>query len=208
MDLGISSRQLDDPTRGIGFQAGGPLDLRMDPTRGEPASERLARASEEEVAEALREFGDLRPARRMARALVAAARGGSLVTAADLDAIARRFVGGAPGQRARVFQALRMWINDEAGELEALLSWLPGVVRPGGVVVTLAYHSGEDRRIKRSLVGTVPAPPRRRPPVDTRLPEQPWERLTRRVVTPQLEEIARNPRARSARLRAFRRRDA
>ncbi len=208
MDLGVSSGQLDDPTRGIGFQAGGPLDLRMDPSRGEPASVRLAHTDPEVLTAVLREYGDLGPARRLAHALIAAAHEGKLSTAADLERIASRIVGGAPRQRARVFQALRIWINDEAGELDALLSWLPAVVRSGGVVVTLAYHSGEDRRIKRSLGSVDVHPPRRRPPVDPQPPERPWERLTRRVITPSLEEIARNPRARSARLRAFRRRAA
>jgi 16S rRNA (cytosine1402-N4)-methyltransferase len=104
-----------------------------------------------------------------------------------------------------VFQALRIWINDEAGELEAALEWLPGAMRPGGVVVTLAYHSGEDRIVKHALRGALPVPSRRRPPVEPSVPS-PWDELTRTVVRPSAEEVARNPRARSARLRAFRRR--
>jgi 16S rRNA (cytosine1402-N4)-methyltransferase len=101
-------------------------------------------------------------------------------------------------------------VNDEAEDLESVLAWLPGAVRPGGVVVTLAYHSGEDRRIKQSLRGPRPEMSVRRQPwkPDPGLPERPWEILTRKVVTPSSEEVAANPRARSARLRAFRRKSA
>jgi len=210
LDLGLSSRQLDDPARGIGFMADGPLDLRMDPGSGAGAAERLARVGEEELAEILRRHGDLREAGRLARAIVAEARAGRLATTLALVAAVTRALGGRPHPRrlAQVFQALRMWINQEAEDLEAVLSWLPGALRAGGVVVTIAYHSGEDRRIKRALrgaQGTLPS--RRRPPLaEERLPEGPWEQLTRKVVTPTREEELRNPRARSARLRAFRRR--
>jgi 16S rRNA (cytosine1402-N4)-methyltransferase len=106
-----------------------------------------------------------------------------------------------------VFQALRIWVNGEAEDLDAVLQWLPDAVRPGGVVVTLAYHSGEDRRVKRAVRGTPRTAPARRPPAvsEERPPEGPWEDVTRKVVTPSHEEEVRNPRARSARLRAFRR---
>jgi len=100
-----------------------------------------------------------------------------------------------------------MWTNDERGELEQVLAWLPEAMRPGGVVVTLAYHSGEDRSIKRALRGArMTRPARRLPEIPgSRPPEGPWDELTHRVVTPSNAEKARNPRARSARLRAFRR---
>ena len=212
LDLGLSSRQLDDPARGLSFQQEGPLDLRLDPTRGEPAAARLLTVSEEELATVLREHGDLRPAARLARALIAAARSGSLATTRDLVADVDRALGGRPHPRryAQVFQALRIWVNDEARDLDSMLSWLPGVVRPGGVVVTLAYHSGEDRRIKQALRGAPRVvPSRRRPELsEERPPEGPWESSTRSVVTPSHAEIAANPRARSARLRAFRRKSA
>ena len=109
-----------------------------------------------------------------------------------------------------MFQALRIWINDEAAELEAALSWLPSAMRADGVVVTLAYHSGEDRRIKQALRGAVPSRAARRLPMtaEMRPPEGPWSVINRRVVTPSPDEVARNPRARSARLRAFRRKPA
>lgn len=206
LDLGLSSRQLDEPARGLSFLKDGPLDLRLDPGRGAPAAERLAAAAEEEIAAALREHGDLREARRVARALAAAARRGALTTTFELRAAVERALGGRvhPRRLAQVFQALRIWVNDEAADLEAALSWLPGAMRPGGVVVTLAYHSGEDRRIKQAVRPTRAEP--RRLPVASPAPAGPWETLTRRVVVPSPAEIARNPRARSARLRAFRRR--
>jgi 16S rRNA (cytosine1402-N4)-methyltransferase len=207
-DLGLSSRQIDEPARGISFMREGPLDLRMDPSHGEPAWRLLPTASEEELAAVLREHGDLSNGRRLARAIVAAAGRGDLLTTRALADLVDRVLGGRPHPRrtARVFQALRIWINDEAGELSAALEWLPDMMRPGGVVVTLAYHSGEDRRIKQGLRGGPKGTPRRvhrllsQPPA-----EGPWQELTRSVVTPSAEEQAANPRARSARLRAFRR---
>ena len=210
LDLGLSSRQIDDPARGMSFQSDGPLDLRMDADRGTPASERLKSVEEETLAQVLRAHGDLRQAGRLARALVAAAREGRLETTQELVRLLDRALGGRPHPRryAQAFQALRIWINDEATELEAALTWLPVAMGEGGVVVTIAYHSGEDRRIKQALRGAPPTlPPRRRPPgsVETEV-RGPWEELTRRVVSPTQAECIRNPRARSARLRAFRRR--
>jgi 16S rRNA (cytosine1402-N4)-methyltransferase len=210
LDLGMSSRQLDDPSRGMSFQAEGPLDLRMDPSRGPTLAERLAGVDAETLAAVLREHGDVRGAARLARALIEAARRGGLPTTRALAEIVDRAPGGPPHprRRAQVFQALRTWLNDEAGELDAMLGWLPGAMRDGGVVVTLAYHSGEDRRIKRALRGPAVDPRVRRIErwMEERPPEGPWEILTRKVVGPSDEETRRNPRARSARLRAFRRR--
>lgn len=207
-DLGLSSRQIDDPARGISFTHEGPLDLRMDPSHGEPAWRLLPTVSVEELAAVLREYGDLPNGRRLARAIIAAAGRGDLPTTRALAVLVDRVLGGRshPRRTARVFQALRMWINDEAGELSAALAWLPDMMRPGGIVVTLAYHSGEDRTIKQGLRGG----PKRTPRRVHRLPSQPhtegpWQELTRSVVTPSAEEQAANPRARSARLRAFRR---
>ena len=204
LDLGLSSRQIDDPERGISFAADGPLDLRMDPTRGSPACERLARTDEEDLAEVLRRLGDVGPARRLARSITAAAREGRLSRTRDLAGLVDREWGAHPRNRARVFQALRMWMNEEREDLEAVLEWLPAAMRAGGVVVTLAYHSGEDRCIKHALRG-------RPQTVSRRLPEphrvaSPWDELTRRVVVPSIDEVRANPRARSARLRSFRRR--
>ena len=208
LDLGLSSRQIDDPARGMSFMHDGPLDLRMDRSRGETAAEKLAHADEAELARVLKEYGDLTGALRLARALLEEARRGSLPTTLALRRAVDRALGGRPHPRryAQVFQALRQWVNGEVDDLEAVLKWLPDAMRPGGVVVTLAYHSGEDRRIKQALRHTPPAVSRRLPQVaEERSPEGPWETLTKKVVFPSTEEEERNPRARSARLRAFRR---
>ncbi len=209
-DLGLSSLQIDDPGRGMSFMHEGPLDLRMDQTVGRGAAERLRSVGERELAQVLREHGDVRGAARLARAMVVAARAGRLSTTRDLVHVIEDAWGGrvGPSRLAPVFQSLRMWINEEAEELEAALAWLPRAVGPGGVVVTLAYHSGEDRRIKQALRGAR-GTHRRLPPAFGAGPlEGPWEEITRKVVTPSREETTRNPRSRSARLRAFRRRPA
>ena len=208
LDLGLSSRQIDDPARGISFMADGPLDLRMDPTRGIPAWERLATVDAAEITDVLRRHGDVGPAPRVARAIVAAAAAGRLGTTRELVAVIDGAWGGRPHprNRARVFQALRMWMNDETAEIAAVMEWLPEAMRPGGVVVTLAYHSGEDRIIKQALRGHREVVSKRLPDMQRVPASGPWEELTRRVVVPADGEIAANPRARSARLRAFRRR--
>jgi 16S rRNA (cytosine1402-N4)-methyltransferase len=206
LDLGLSSRQIDDPGRGMSYRHAGPLDLRLDPSRGEPLAERLRTTSEDELTGVLRAHGDVGPARRLARALLAAARAGRLATTLDLAALVREVLRDArPGAPAPVFQALRIWVNDEMDDLEAGLDWLPGAMEDGAVVVTLAYHSGEDRRVKQALRGARPTVSRRVPAAATPEAAGPWQELTRRVVTPSEQEIRDNPRARSARLRAFRR---
>ena len=209
-DLGLSSRQIDQPQRGMSFMHDGPLDLRMDRTRGPSAAEWLAGAAEGDIERALREHGDVRGAASLARRLADRARRGELRTTGDMVRALTGPRGGRPHPRflAQVFQALRVEINGEDVELETVLAWLPRAMRPGGVVVTLAYHSGEDRRIKRALRETRGGgSPRRLPaPIDApRPPEGAWEALTRRVVTSTPEERKRNPRSRSVRLRAFRR---
>jgi len=206
-DFGLSSRQIDDPARGISFSQDGPLDLRMDPGSGEPLAARLEGAGEAEVAAVLREHGDVRHAGRLARAIVAAARAGTLRTTRQLAELVARVLGDSrPKALAPVFQALRIWTNDEMADLEAALVWLPDALREGGVVVTLSYHSGEDRRVKHALRGAPRVMQSRRLPVmDDGETAGPWEELTRKVVVPSSEEQQSNPRARSARLRAFRR---
>jgi 16S rRNA (cytosine1402-N4)-methyltransferase len=206
-DFGLSSRQIDDPARGIAFMQEGPLDQRMDPTSGEPLHEKLAHAGETEVAGALREYGDVRGALRLARAIVSAARAGRLKTTRELAALVGRVLGDPrPKALAPVFQALRIWTNDEMHDIDAALAWLPEAMRDGGTVVTLSYHSGEDRRVKHALRGAPRVTATRRLPVrDDGEVAGPWEELTRKVVIPSNEELQSNPRARSARLRAFRR---
>lgn len=209
-DFGLSSRQIDDPARGISFMADGPLDQRMDPTSGVPLRERLATADEAEVARALREYGDVRGAGRLARAIVTDAREGRLATTRDLAALVARVTRDSrPGTLAPVFQALRIWINDEMTDIDAALAWLPAAMRDGGTVVTLSYHSGEDRRVKHALRGVPRVVATRRLPVtddgEAASPSSIWEERTRKVMVPSDEEQQSNPRARSARLRAFRR---
>jgi 16S rRNA (cytosine1402-N4)-methyltransferase len=187
----------------------GPLDLRMDPSRGRTGAERLEGAGEEELGAVLKAHGDVVGARALARALLAEARQSGLKTTRALREAIDRALGGPthPRRYAQVFQALRIWVNSEAEELEAALKWLPEAMNPGGMVVTLAYHSGEDRKIKQALRGPIGSRFARRLPEipGVRPPERPWDELTRRVVTPSPAEREQNPRARSARLRAFRR---
>ena len=154
----------------------------------------------------LREHGDVGPSRPLARAIVAAAQAGQLETTGQLAQLAARVLrDDRPSALAPVFQALRMWINDEMADLEGALVWLPEAMADGGVVVTLAYHSGEDRRVKQALRGNPRPVSRRLPPSADEQLNGPWEELTRRVVVAAQDEQDSNPRARSARLRAFRR---
>lgn len=206
LDLGLSSRQIDDPARGMSFMTDGPLDLRLDPSSGVPAWEAIRETDAASLAGVLREHGDVRDAMRLARDMTVAAAAGELSTTREMARLIDRAAGGHahPRRHAQVFQALRIWVNGEAEDLDAVLAWLPEVVRPGGVVVTIAYHSGEDRRIKLAVRGDRPVISKRRPaPLPAAAPV--WEALHRGVVTPSEEEVARNVRARSARLRAFRR---
>jgi 16S rRNA (cytosine1402-N4)-methyltransferase len=209
-DLGVSSRQLDTPARGFRFAdasaAATPLDMRMDPSAGETAARLLARASEAELEGWFREYGELPGAKRLARTLVRTRRERPLRTPADLLAAVReaRVGGGRRHHPATlVFQALRIVVNDELGAIQEGLEAAIGALAPGGRLCVIAYHSLEDRLVKRTLEqeerGCV-CPPRqpvcscgRRPRV---------RRLTRRAVRPTEDELRANPRARSARLRA------
>ena len=210
LDLGVSSPQLDRPERGFRFgddtAASTPLDMRMDPSRGPTAAELLARASEPQLAGWFRDHADLPGARRLARAIVRAREQAPLRTAADLRRVveAARVGGGRRHHPATlVFQALRMAVNDEVAALEEGLAAAEASLAPGGRLVVLAYHSVEDRIVKRFLQqaerGCV-CPPRQ--PVCTCGRRPTLRRLTRRPERPDADEIARNPRARSARLRA------
>jgi 16S rRNA (cytosine1402-N4)-methyltransferase len=212
-DLGVSSRQLDTPARGFRFSdesaAATPLDMRMDAGAGPTAAELLARASEAELEGWLREYGELPGARRLARTLVARRRAQPLRTTADLlAAIAEARVGG--GRRHHpatlVFQALRIAVNDELGALAQGLEAAIAALAPGGRLCVIAYHSLEDRLVKRTFQqeqrGCV-CPPRLPVCQCGRKPR--LERITRRAVRAEPAEIRENPRARSARLRAARR---
>jgi len=160
-DLGVSSMQLDDPERGFTFKDDGPLDLRMNPQRGRPASEWLSRVTPEALATALRDNADEPMAGPLAEALAASVRERPVTRTRDL---ARRLhdlyrerrwtrdKAEGDGRVRRVFQALRIEVNDEFGVLEALLRQVPSCLRPGGRVAILTFHSGEDRRVKRAFL--------------------------------------------------------
>jgi 16S rRNA (cytosine1402-N4)-methyltransferase len=203
-DLGVSSPQLDDPKRGFSFRADGPLDMRMDPTRGEPVSAWLARASVDEIRQVISTFGEERFARRVAQAIVAARRERALSSTGELAAV----VAGAvrtrePGKHpaTRTFQALRMFINDELGQLERGLAAATEVLAPGGRLAVITFHSLEDRVVKRFMQReSQPDPVLRRLAV---LPTKarPRLKLIGRKIRASEAELARNPRARSALLR-------
>jgi len=208
LDLGLSSFQLADTGRGFGFRAGGPLDMRFDPSQGEPASALLARLDEAALADLFRRYGEEPHARRIARAIADARRAEPIETAEQLAALVERAVPRRPGPRGRihpatrVFQALRIAVNGELEALEVALAASLDVLRPGGRLVVLSYHSLEDRIVKRFV-----AAERRGcicPPV---FPVCVCGRAPRlRTVGPQPavpteSEVAANPRARSARLR-------
>ena len=208
-DLGLSSFQLADRERGFGFRAGGPLDMRFDTGRGVPAAELLATLTADELAALFRRYGEEPAAWRIAKAIVEARRTAPVETAEELAALVERVVPGNPRHKrrihpaTRVFQALRIAVNEELDALEQGLAAAVDLLRPGGRLVVLSYHSLEDRIVKRFLQaerrGCI-CPPEA--PVCV-CGKQPRLRLvTRPSLTPTSDEIAVNPRARSARLRA------
>jgi 16S rRNA (cytosine1402-N4)-methyltransferase len=203
-DLGVSSPQLDDAQRGFSFRADGPLDMRMDPTRGEPVSAWLARASVDEIRQVIATFGEERFARRVAQAIVAARRASALSRTGELATLVAGAVRSRePGKHpaTRTFQALRMFINDELGQLERGLAAALEVLSPGGRLAVISFHSLEDRAVKRFMQRESQTDPALR-----RLPElpaaaRPRLKLIGRKTRPGTAELARNPRARSALLR-------
>ncbi len=202
LDLGVSSPQIDDPARGFSFRFDGPLDMRMDPTRGESAADWLARVDERELATVIREFGEERFAKRVARALVARRESGQPVrTTADAAAVvaaAVRTREGGQNPATRTFQALRIFVNAELAELEQALEASLAVLAPGGRLVVISFHSLEDRIVKTFIARES------RTVVDRRAPfaAEPPHRLgaVARVKPGDAEQRA-NPRARSAVMR-------
>jgi 16S rRNA (cytosine1402-N4)-methyltransferase len=192
-DFGVSSMQLDQAHRGFSFQAEGPLDMRMDPRRGVTAEQVVNQAGEKELADLIYEFGEERRSRRFARAIV---RARPIRTTAQLAKVISSVAPTMKPERGRhlihpatrVFQALRIYVNAELDEIQALLQLAPGLLKPGGRLVVISFHSLEDRLAKDSLRDGAQ--------------QQIWEVLTRKPVTADEEETERNPRARSAKLRA------
>ena len=203
-DLGVSSPQLDDPARGFSFRADGPLDMRMDPTRGEPVAAWLARAGVDEIREVIATLGEERFARRVAQAIVEARREHPIErTRALAELVARAVRTREPGKHpaTRTFQALRMHINDELGQLERALTGAVDSLANGGRLAVISFHSLEDRVVKRFMQRESQLDPEvAQLPV---VPPQLTPRLKRvgRKLRPSKEEVARNPRARSALLR-------
>lgn len=210
-DLGLSSFQLEDAERGFAFTRDGPLDMRM-AGEGPSAADLVNSLEAEELARILHRYGEEPAARRIARAIVARRRTRPLTRTAELAELVARVAGGRQRRHhpaTRTFQALRIAVNDELGELERGLEAALRVLAPGGRLVVVAFHSLEDRLVKRFLdlhsgyrAGTSrhrPEPPRARPLLAP---------CGRRVIRPGSEEVARNPRARSARMRVARKLDA
>jgi 16S rRNA (cytosine1402-N4)-methyltransferase len=198
-DLGVASPQIDDPARGFSYRQDGPLDMRMDPTRGKPASDLVNRMPERELADALLEYGDETDARDIARLIVERRKQRPITTTYELMALvceARDFTiergaGAKLHPAARTFQALRILVNREMANLDRLLAVLPDVLKPGGVAAIISFHSGEDRRVKDAFRDGV------RGGI--------YAEISRDPLTADEREQRENPRSRSAKLRWARR---
>jgi 16S rRNA (cytosine1402-N4)-methyltransferase len=188
LDLGLSSDQLADTERGFSFSGTGPLDLRFDSTRGEPTWRLVDRLREKALADLIYEYGEERYSRRIARAIVKRRQRGSIKTAAELAELIRRCVPRKRQDRidpaTRTFQALRIAANEELKSLEIALRRLPDCLRPGGRLAIISFHSLEDRRVKEAFRD-----------------DERYEVLTKKPIRPSADEIERNPRSRSAKLR-------
>lgn len=207
LDLGVSSHQLDADARGFAFRRGVPLDMRMDADQGMGAGEFLATADEARLVEVFRDYGEEPRARRLAREIVKRRATEPFETSDQLVAAMAVAYGKAPTaqDKARVFQAIRIAVNDELVALERALPALRDVLTDGGVLAVIAYHSLEDRIVKnafREWSRACVCPPEL--PVCRCRGEALGETLTRKPVRPSEEEVEGNPRARSARLRAWR----
>ncbi len=207
LDLGVSSRQLDDESRGFSFRPGAPLDMRMGDDAATDARALLADAAEGELARIFREWADEPKGGRLAREIVRRRATRPFATSDDVVNAIRAVLGPRAGASdfARIFQAIRIAVNDELPDLERALPGLRARLEPGGVMAIIAYHSGEDRIVKhafREWSTTCVCPPRQ--PMCTCRGVALGEILTRKAITAGSEETARNARSRSARLRAYR----
>ena len=188
LDLGLSSDQLADASRGFSFLAEGPLDLRFDPGEGEPASRLVNRLGEKELADVIYRYGEERFSRRIARRIVERRKTKPIETAGELADLVRGCVprsrGHAIDPATRTFQALRIAVNRELESLETALGAIPALLAPGGRAAIISFHSLEDRLVKNAFRD-----------------DAQYEVLTRKPIRPSDEEVQRNPRSRSARLR-------
>lgn len=197
-DLGVSSAQLDQPERGLSFQQDGPLDMRMNPTHGQSAEDLVNTLPETQLATIMHELGEERYSRRIARAIVHARRQSPLRTTMDLSRVIRQSVpqsyrSGRLHPATRTFQAFRMAVNDELGSLKTGLEEVVDVLAPEGRLCVISFHSLEDRVVKQTF---------RR--LAHEAPDQ-WTILTKKPLSPSMEERRANPRARSAKLRIIER---
>lgn len=210
LDLGVSSPQLDSAERGFSLRLAGPLDMRMDPASGQSAGDWLNSTTEGELIRVLRTYGEISYAPRLARAILAArplqstTELAEVVAAATPAAVRRR--GGRTHEATRCFQAIRIFINDELGQLEQVLPKAFAALAPGGRMAVISFHSLEDRQVKRFFRACSQAPsmPRRLPIAADQLPQAP-ARLIGRAVRATDAELTANPRARSATLRTLER---
>ena len=212
LDLGVSSPQLDDASRGMSFRFDAPLDMRMDTSRGQTVAEWLAEASVGQITEVIREYGEERFAHAIAKAIATARAGGAVATTGQLAALVEKAVRTRePGQHpaTRTFQALRIFINQELEELSRVLPACVSRLRPGGRLAVISFHSLEDRIVKRFMrdESRPPVLPRRLPVRAADLPA-PRLRLVGKAARPGEAEVAANPRARSAVLRVAERTEA
>ncbi len=207
-DLGVSSPQLGQIERGFSFRTAGPLDMRMDTTFGATAADAVNGLPQEELAEIFYRYGEERASRRIAAAIVRARTAAPILDTGRLAEIVRSVLprstdGLDPATRA--FQALRILVNDELGELDRGLNAAEQLLGPGGRLVVVAFHSLEDRAVKSFLKlrsGAPPRPSRHHPEIADTFPEASFRLLNKRATRPSAREIAQNPRARSARMRA------
>lgn len=207
LDLGVSSRQLDSAARGFSFMREGPLDMRMGPSSPHTAAEVVNHWDEEEITRILFEFGEEPRARRIASALVKQRSIKPFTTTLELAACIEAAIGrhGRTHPATRAFQAIRMAVNEELESLASALAAVPSVLKPGGRLLVITFHSLEDRMVKRFLRHRAapfiddPGWPEPRPN-----PDYQFELLARKAITPTAEETTLNPRARSAKLRVAR----
>ncbi len=210
-DLGVSSMQLDDPERGFSFRQDGPLDMRMDRSSGVPVAELIRASDEATLADVIFRFGEERHARRVARAIVRARERQPLTRTGELASVVRRAAGGRGWQRidpaTRTFQALRIWVNRELDGLDGFIDAAVASLRVGGRLVMIAFHSLEDRVVKQAFARMRVREAEIEDGVAVHVGEGALavRLLTRKPVTADEDEVRRNPRARSARLRAVER---
>jgi 16S rRNA (cytosine1402-N4)-methyltransferase len=207
LDLGISSPQIDDPSRGFSFRGDGPLDMRMDTTRGQSAAEWLAVAEQKDIARVIKEYGEERFALQIAKAIIARReQGDSLTRTGELASLVAgvvrtREAGQDPA--TRTFQAIRIYINQELTDLESGLSAAFQCLKPGGLLAVISFHSLEDRIVKQYMQGLSKiSVPRGLPLTEKQMPKPQAELLGR--IKPSEQEVKDNPRARSAILRVMR----